>query len=97
MKLEDIAIPQQATPAHTPARYSPPEVRSSHPDVQELIARFNAHQEIDCPSLDGGELALIGAIYLEVVDDPDFSPTSHILQLIQTMNAKMHQAVGDPA
>ena len=90
MRVEDIASPiQAATP--TDLR-SDLRVQSSHPDVQELIDRFNANQEMDCPALDRGDLALIGAIYMEVVDDPDFYPTSHILALIRTLNAQMAQS-----
>lgn len=68
---------------------SSPSAQSHHPDVQELIARFDAHQEMDCPALDGGYLDFIGAIYMEAAHDPEFHPTPEILGLIRTVNAQM--------
>lgn len=89
MKLEDIAIANQPAAPASDVRSDIPPVQSNHPDVQELIVRFNANQELDCPALDRGELAFIGAIYMEVVHDPNFHPTPEILGLIRTVNAQM--------
>lgn len=96
MKLEEIASSSNTKPAPALAPVSAcnvrsdiPPVQSNHPDVQELIVRFHANQELDCLALDRGELAFIGAIYMEVVHDPDFHPTPEILELIRTVNAQM--------
>lgn len=89
MLIKEIA-PSTLPTAPTPdVRSDIPPVQSNHPDVQELITRFNANQEMDCPALDRGELAFIGAIYMEVVHDPNFHPTPEILGLIRTVNAQM--------
>lgn len=94
MRIEDLKqhLPTQQAPALRPDL---PAVESQHPDVQELITRFNANQELDCPALDRGELAFIGAIYIEVVHDPSFHPTPEILALIRTMNAQMRLSSGE--
>lgn len=94
MRLEDLKqhLPTQPASALQPDL---PAVKSQHPDVQELINRFNANQELNCPALDRGELAFIGAIYMEVVHDSDFQPTPEILALIRTVNAQMRLSSGE--
>ena len=62
---------------------------SPHPDVQELLCRFHDNQEIDCPYLDNGDRAFIGAIFNEVIDNPNYLPTINMLELIRVVNAKM--------
>jgi hypothetical protein len=89
MKLAEITTPSETERPGAVYRSNVPPVKSSHCDVQELIARFNDNQEMDAPALCRGELAFIGAVYMEVVDDPDWHPTSHILELIRTVNAQM--------
>lgn len=95
MQLKDIAPLNSTVPSDlttTPIsdlRSDIPPVESNHPDVQELIARVQDNQEMDCLSLDRGDKDFIGAIYMEVVHNPDFHPTPEILELIRTANARM--------
>lgn len=64
-------------------------VASANPHVQELITRFSAHQGLESGVLDRGDLALMGAVYMEVVDNRDWMPTSHIEYLLIDMNARL--------
>jgi len=64
-------------------------VTSSNPNVQELIDRFNAHQEIDSGILDRGDIALMGAVWMEVNHNPTWHPTEFIEKLICDINARL--------
>jgi hypothetical protein len=68
------------------------DTRSEYPDVQEMVERYNRHEEFDCLALDDGHRAFIGAVYMDVTENPNWHPTPHILSLIQDINGKMAAA-----
>lgn len=75
MKLKNLLQPSRLT--------------TFDPDLTELIRRVEADHEITCPYLERSEIAFIGAIYNEVQDNPLYSLSPHMRELVQTVNAKM--------
>lgn len=65
----------------------PPESKNAH--VTELLGRFHRHQEMDSGILDRGEIALIGAVFMETVENPEWVPSPHIENLLREINGKL--------
>lgn len=65
------------------------DITASNPHVQELIARFNNHQELDSGVLDRGEKALVGAVFMDALDNPSLELPEHIEYLVIDINARL--------
>lgn len=92
MRLRDLVTNALLEPVtDSPDDFIYPPIRSRDPDLQELIIRFHGSQELECPWLNGSDIALMGAIYNELLDNPCFKPTPHIMDLIRAVNGKISQ------
>lgn len=68
----------------------PPKSKNAH--VTELLGRFHRHKEMDSAVLDRGEIALIGAVFMDTVEDPEWVPSPHIENLLREINGKLEHA-----
>ena len=64
-------------------------IKSSNLHVQEIINRFTANQDIEGGYLDRIEAKLMKAVFMEVLDNPEWVPTSHIEGLLVDINEKL--------
>lgn len=64
-------------------------ITSSNPHVQETITRFMANQHIDGGYLDRIEAKLMKAVFMEVLDDADWTPSQHVERLLIDINEKL--------
>ena len=64
-------------------------ISSSNSNVQEVIDRFNANQDIDADFLHRTEAKLMRAVFMEVLDNADWTPTPHIEGLLIDINARL--------
>jgi len=64
-------------------------IRSSNSNVQETIDRFMANQDIDGGHLDRIEAKLMKAVFMEVLDNADWTPSPHVERLLIDINEKL--------
>lgn len=89
MKLKDIAVTTKATQETQTIERPPVRLQSANPEVQELLDRWYADEEMDCPLLNDSDLAFISAVFNEVLDNPEWAPTLHIFGLIGNLNGRL--------
>ena len=65
------------------------DIKCNNPHVQELMTRLHANQEMDSGILDRGERALIGAVFMDVVANPNLELSEHIEYLLIDINARL--------
>jgi hypothetical protein len=65
------------------------DISSSNPNVQELIERFKTNQDIGCDYVHRSEAKLMRAVFMEILDNPDWTPTPHIEVLLIDINKRL--------
>jgi len=75
-------MPDQTTVTNT-KNYSDDE------DVQALITLMERDDEFDCPLIDDGHRAFMGAVYMDALYNEDWRPSPHLRSLVQEINAKV--------